>query len=66
MMPVMNGAEVGEALKASPDTRDIKIIMNSSLPEDAVRQHFEKYDAFLRKPYNVDEALGLIARLLAD
>jgi CheY-like chemotaxis protein len=66
MMPLMNGAEVGEALRASPELRDVKIVMNSSLPEGAVRQHFEKYDAFLRKPYNVDVALKLIADLLAD
>jgi CheY-like chemotaxis protein len=66
MMPVMNGAQVGDALRASPDTRDIKIVMNSGLPEEAVRQQFEKYDAFLRKPYNVDVALRMIAELLAD
>lgn len=66
MMPLMNGAEVGEALRASPQTRDIKIVMNSSLPEDTVRQHFEKYDAFLRKPYNVDMALKIIGDLLAE
>ena len=64
MMPVMNGAEMGEALRASSDTRHIKIVMNSSLPEESVRQHFGKYDAFLRKPYNVDVALKLIASLL--
>jgi CheY-like chemotaxis protein len=64
MMPVMNGAEMGESLRAAPETRDIKIVMSSSLPEEAVRQHFAKYDAFLRKPYNVDVALKLIASLL--
>ena len=66
MMPVMNGAEMGEALRASADTRNVRILMSSSLPEDAVRQHFGKYDAFLRKPYNVDVALKLIADLLRD
>ena len=64
MMPIMNGAQMGEALRASPDTRDIRILMNSSLPEAAVREHFSKYDAFLRKPYNVDVALRLIRDLL--
>ncbi|HEV7915607.1 MAG TPA: response regulator [Albitalea sp.] len=63
MMPVMNGAEMGKAMRDSPETRDIRILMNSSLPEEAVRQHFEKYDAFLRKPYNVDVALKLIASM---
>lgn len=66
MMPVMNGAQMGEALRASADTRHVKILMNSSLPEESVREHFSKYDAFLRKPYNVDVALALIARLLKD
>ena len=65
MMPLMNGGDLGEALRASPELRHVKIVMNSGLPEAAVRQRFEKYDAFLRKPYNVDVALKLIAELLA-
>ena len=52
-------------MRASPELRHVKIVMNSGLPEAAVRQRFEKYDAFLRKPYNVDVALKLIAELLA-
>jgi len=66
MMPIMNGAAMGQALRESPLTRQIKIVMNSSLPEAAVRQHFDGYDAFLRKPYDVDVALTVISRLLAD
>lgn len=66
MMPVMNGAEMGRALRADEHVRHIKIVMNSSLPESSVREHFADYDAFLRKPYNVDVALKLIADLLAD
>jgi CheY-like chemotaxis protein len=65
MMPVMNGAEMGRALRASPDTRHIRIVMNSSLQEDAVQAHFDGYDAFLRKPYNIEAALQVIAQLLA-
>jgi CheY-like chemotaxis protein len=64
MMPVMDGAEMGRALRAAPATRHIKILMNSSLSEDAVRQHFTGYDHFLRKPYNIDLALEVISRLL--
>lgn len=64
MMPVMNGAELGRAVRERPDGRDIRILMNSSLPESAVRPHFDGYDAFLRKPYNIDKALALIRELL--
>ncbi len=66
MMPVMDGGEMGRALRASPETRHIRILMNSSLSEAAVREHFADYDHFLRKPYNIDAALDVIARLLRD
>ena len=65
MMPVMNGAEMGRALRGSDATRGIRILMNSSLAEEAVREHFSDYDHFLRKPYSIDAALAVIARLLA-
>jgi CheY-like chemotaxis protein len=66
MMPVMNGGGFGRALRASPQTRHIRILMNSSLSEEAVRVHFAEYDHFLRKPYNIDVALEVITRLLRD
>ena len=64
MMPIMDGAEMGRAMRASEATRGIRILMNSSLPEEAVRKQFSDYDAFLRKPYGIDDALRVIARLL--
>lgn len=63
MMPVMNGAEMGQALRANPATSGIKILMNSSLPEASVAQRFPLYDAFLRKPYSIDDALDTIRTL---
>jgi len=65
MMPIMNGSEMGHALRENPATRHIRIVMNSSLPEASVRAHFSQYDCFLRKPYGIDVALVAIARLLA-
>lgn len=66
MMPVMTGAEMGRALRAAEATRSIRILMNSSMAEAAVRKHFDGYDAFLRKPYSFDLALGLIRKLLGE
>lgn len=65
MMPSMNGAEMGRALRASERWHDVRIVMNSAMPEAAVREHFSEYDWFLRKPYNIEEALRLIRELLA-
>ncbi|MDB5987959.1 MAG: response regulator [Nevskia sp.] len=64
MMPLMSGAEMAAKLRAAEATRDIKIVMNSALGEQAVREHFTDYDAFLRKPYTIDKVLGAIHSLL--
>ena len=64
MMPLMNGGEVGRTLRDGAATRGIRIVMNSSLPEGAVREHFDGYDAYLQKPYSIDTALDIIRRLL--
>jgi CheY-like chemotaxis protein len=66
MMPVMSGGDMARALRASEATRHIKIIINSSLNEASVRDYFSAYDAFLRKPFGLDDLLRIIALLLAD
>ena len=66
MMPIMNGAELGRQLRASPRLSNVRILLHSGLSESVVREQFDGYDAFLRKPYNVDMALRLIAELLSD
>jgi CheY-like chemotaxis protein len=60
MMPLLNGGEIGRSLRSAAATRHIRIVMNSSLPEAAVREHFDGYD----EPYNIDAALDIIRRLL--
>jgi len=64
MMPVMNGADMARSMRENPATRGIPILMNSSLPEGVVQQHFSGYDHFLRKPFDLTAALLAIARLL--
>jgi len=66
MMPLMNGAQFARTLRADPALAHVKIIMNSGLAESAVREQFSQYDAFLRKPYNIDDVLKLIADLLKE
>ncbi len=66
MMPVISGGEMARALRASEATRSVKIIMNSALSEQAVRKSFTGYDVYLRKPYNISQALEIIRTLLKD
>jgi chemosensory pili system protein ChpA (sensor histidine kinase/response regulator) len=65
-MPGLNGAAVGDALRADRRTRGIKILMSSSLSESAVRPRFADYDAYARKPYDVGVTLAVIADLVEN
>ncbi len=65
MMPVMNGGELGRRLRANQATRRIPILMNSGTSEATVRADFSGYDAFLRKPFKIDELLSMVRDLLA-
>ena len=64
MMPLMNGAEFARALRADPQFAHTKIILNSGLPELAIRDQFEGYDAFLRKPFKVETLLTLVRQFI--
>lgn len=64
MMPLLDGAALGEAMRADPAFQDIPIIMMSAVPEAAVRARFAGYTAFLRKPFPIPAFFDLIARIL--
>ena len=64
MMPLMNGAEFTRALRADAQFAHTKVILNSGLPEIAIRDHFDSYDAFLRKPFKVETLLDLVQRFI--
>jgi CheY-like chemotaxis protein len=63
MMPVIDGAGVLQALRAHPVWRNVPVIMMSAVPEPAVRKLCgDGFQAFLHKPFNVDELLKLLRR----
>ena len=65
MMPLMDGAEFARALRADPRLAHTRIVLNSGLPEFVIRDQFDTYDAFLRKPFKVETLLAVIQRLLS-
>jgi CheY-like chemotaxis protein len=64
LMPTMDGAEMARAMREMPALAQVPILINSSLPETALRDRYDRYDGFLRKPYSVDAMLAMIRRLL--
>jgi two-component system phosphate regulon response regulator PhoB len=63
VMPTMDGATMATKLKGDDTTRTIAILMTSGLPEEMVRPRCQLYDAFLQKPYDVDDVLRTLDRL---
>lgn len=65
MMPRMDGAAVGCAIRELPSGSNIAIVMSSALPEHSVRERFDDFDAYLQKPYEMESLLSRLAELAA-
>lgn len=63
MMPGMNGAELARAVREQDRFRAIPVLMISGAPEAALRSYGGGYDAFLRKPFGLEEFLRVLDRL---
>lgn len=66
MMPVMNGAELGDAVRRNPALAHIPFVFMSATDEQVVRSAFRGYDAFLAKPFEVDSMVAMVERLIAS
>ena len=58
MMPVMNGSELCRRLRSDATTREVPIIVMSA----AGRDQADHADAFLGKPFDLDDLLEVVAR----
>jgi len=64
MMPVLDGAGLLRAMRESEAQRDIPCIVMSSMPEANVRERTDGYAAFVRKPFDLDALVQLVATIL--
>ena len=64
MMPLLDGAAMGRAMKENPMLRTIPIVMMSAVGESLVRERFDGYTAFLRKPFRINTLLDVVRRVL--
>ena len=67
MMPRVDGWEAATRLKADPDTAHIKVVLLSARAQEADLQRGEKIgvDAYLTKPFDPDELIDTVRRLMA-
>jgi CheY-like chemotaxis protein len=66
MMPLVDGVAMGRAMKQDPVLRNIPIIMTSAVGESLVRERFDGYAAFLRKPFRIAALLDVVRRVLGE
>lgn len=64
MMPVMNGWEFREALRAEPALRDVPVIVVSALNQE-LAEHVGA-SAYLPKPIDIDRMLDIVAEHCDD
>jgi twitching motility two-component system response regulator PilH len=67
VLPKKNGFQVCRKLKTDAGTRDMKVILLSSKKEDTDREWGLRQgaDAYLTKPYELDELVSHIEQILA-
>jgi len=68
MLPDINGNLVCERIKSNPELEGTKVIIISGVvPKDEVDQLFQSgADAFIKKPFSVEDVFGKIDELVAD
>jgi CheY-like chemotaxis protein len=64
MMPVLDGAGMLRAMRKAEAHRDIPCIVMSAVPEANVRERFDGYAAFVRKPFRIASVVRLVAAVL--
>jgi DNA-binding response OmpR family regulator len=65
LLPEQNGGELCNLVKADPFSSHIPVIMCSAFPKSKIDSQAVKYDAFIAKPFDLDELSFLIERLTA-
>jgi DNA-binding response OmpR family regulator len=66
MMPIMNGAEMAQAMKSDLAPGNVPVLITSALPEITVQGMVGRYRGFLRKPFQMELVLALVRAILTD
>ncbi len=66
VMPGMDGLDVCDKLKDDPETKDILIIVFTALQRPDLKERCEKCraDGFIEKPFESEELMALVDKLL--
>ncbi len=68
MMPVMDGFSFLKRIRALNHTEDVPVIVLTASEDDRHKRKSQQYlaDAFMNKPYNLQELTQLVRRLMSE
>jgi CheY-like chemotaxis protein len=66
MMPFVDGAGLIAAMATDARTRDIPVVVMTSLLETVVRERAKGYRGYLRKPFREADLMKVIGEILPD
>jgi len=64
MMPGMSGVELARAVRQLPRHRNLPVLVMSGAAESMLSGHAKDFDAFLRKPFDIEVLLRAVQSLL--
>ena len=66
MMPIMNGAEMARVMQDDPVLANVPVLITSALSESVAQGMVERYQGFLRKPFQIQSVLTQVRAILED
>jgi CheY-like chemotaxis protein len=64
MMPGMSGVELARAVRQLPRHRNLPVLVMSGAAESMLSGHAKNFDAFVRKPFDIEDLLRAVQSLL--
>jgi CheY-like chemotaxis protein len=64
MMPGMSGVELGRAVRQLPRHSNLPVLLMSGAAASMLSAHAGDYNAYLRKPFDIEELLRAVQSLL--
>ena len=64
MMPGMSGVELARAVRQLPRYRNLPVLLMSGAAASTLSVHAQDFDAFLRKPFDIEALLRAVQSLL--
>jgi len=66
MMPIMNGAEMARTMRGDPVLANVPVLITSALSEAVAQEMVQRYQGFLRKPFQIQSVLAQVRTILQD